>query len=482
MNDEPVLWRSNEVAEILDGQSPFDWTATGVSIDSRTVCSGDLFIPLKGDNFDGQDFILDAFNKGAVAAVSEDKGKNLEGLPVLAVNDAYEALNKLALAARKRCHAKIIGVTGSVGKTSIKDAIGKLLTAQGRTFYSPNSYNNHIGVPLSLAQIPIETEFAILELGMNHAGEIKLLSEMVKPDIAIISNIEPVHIEFFSSLEAIAMAKAEIFQGLKSDGVAILNRDNKYFDLLAELAFKSGASKVVGFGIHEDADLRLIEIKTSPTNSIITASINNKKFDYEVAIPGEHWAFNSLVILAAINYAGASLELAASSFSQIKPLKGRGEMHILSSNKGNIKLIDDSYNASPASVSAAISLIKKAVVKESGRRIMVLGDMMELGKNTKKYHLELAPKIVEAKIDLVYVTGKNMEMMSEILPDAVSVFVGKTSLELIDPLLNTLHGNDLVLIKGSAATSMSKVVNAIKDHLAVIDPKIKTFKERLDAF
>ena len=317
---------------------------------------------------------------------------------------------------------------------------------------------------------------------MNHAGEIKLLSEMVKPDIAIISNIEPVHIEFFSSLEAIAMAKAEIFQGLKSDGVAILNRDNKYFDLLAELALKSGASKVVGFGIHEDADFRLIEIKTSPTNSIITASINNKKFDYEVAIPGEHWAFNSLVILAAINYAGANLELAASSFSQVKPLKGRGETHILSSNQGNIKLIDDSYNASPVSVSAAISLIKKAVVKESGRRIMVLGDMMELGKNTKKYHLDLAPKIVEAKIDLVYVTGKNMEMMSEILPDAVSVFVGKTSLELIDPLLSTLHGNDLVLIKGSAATSMSTVVNAIKDHLAVIDPKINTFKERLDAF
>tara|TARA_A100001011_G_scaffold143638_5_gene151823 strand:- start:55356 stop:56804 length:1449 start_codon:yes stop_codon:yes gene_type:complete len=481
LNKKPDLWRSNEVAEILDVQSSFDWIATGVSIDSRTVCYGDLFIPLKGNNFDGHNFILDAFNKGAVAAVSENKANHLKGLPILVVNDAYEALNKLALEARKRCGAKIIAVTGSVGKTSIKDAIGKLLSAQGRTFFSPESYNNHIGVPLSLTRLPLKTEYAVLELGMNHAGEIKLLSEMVKPDIAIISNIEPVHIEFFSSLEEIAMAKAEIFEGLKLDGVAILNRDNKYFDLLSELAFKSGASKVVSFGLHEDAYFRLIEIKTSSSNSLIRASKNRKEFNYKVTISGEHWAFNSIVSLAAIYCAGANLELAAASFSDIKPLKGRGETHIFSSIKGKINLIDDSYNASPVSVSAAINLIKNAEVKENGRRILVLGDMMELGSKTKKYHLELAPKITEAKIDLVYVTGKNMEIMSETLPDTVSIFVAKTSQELIDPLLHTIKGNDLILIKGSAAMSMSKVVDAIRDRFDILDPEIKKSKERLDA-
>jgi UDP-N-acetylmuramoyl-tripeptide--D-alanyl-D-alanine ligase len=456
------LWTSAEAAIATNGTAPIAWHATGVSIDSRTVEAGDLFISISGPNYDGHDFVSGALEKGAAASlISHD----VEGLPsgsaLLNVVDTFKALNDLGRAGRDRSEAKVIAVTGSVGKTSVKEALGQLLSGQGETSYSRGSFNNHFGVPLSLARLPVSADYAVFELGMNHAGELIPLSQMVRPIVAIVTTVEPAHIEFFDSVDDIARAKAEIFQGLEEGGTAILNRDNKYFDLLSEAAISDGAGKVVGFGSHDDAQFKLVDFVLTSEGSTVEASFDGYRFTYRLAMPGQHWVQNSLAVLAAVQAVGADVFAAARAFADIKPPKGRGQRHTLPVNDGDFELIDDSYNASPVSIAAALEVLARTEPGSSGRRIVALGDMKELGSDSPNLHRAIAPQVDAANVDLVYAAGTEMKYMCEGLPGTVGVTHAATSDDLIQPLLTEIQPGDVVLVKGSAGSQMGKVVDAL---------------------
>jgi UDP-N-acetylmuramoyl-tripeptide--D-alanyl-D-alanine ligase len=456
------LWTSAEVAIATNGTAPIEWHATGVSIDSRTVEAGDLFIPISGPNFDGHEFIGGALKNGAAASlISHD----VVGLPgdsaLLSVADTFKALNDLGRAGRDRSEAKVIAVTGSVGKTGVKEALGQLLSGQGETSYSRGSFNNHFGVPLSLARLPVSADYAVFELGMNHAGELIPLSQMVRPIVAIVTTVEPAHIEFFASVDDIARAKAEIFQGLEEGGTAILNRDNKYFDLLSAAAIAAGAGKVIGFGAHDEAQFKLVDFVLTSEGSTVEASFDGYRFTYRLAMPGQHWVQNSLAALAAVQAVGADVVAAARAFADIKPPKGRGQRHTLPVNDGHFELIDDSYNASPVSIAAALEVLARAEPGPSGRRIVALGDMKELGSDSPDLHRAIAPQVGAANVDLVYAAGTKMKYMCEGLPGIIGVTHAATFEDLIQPLLTEIQPGDVVLVKGSAGSQMGKVVDAL---------------------
>ncbi len=461
MSDLKPLWLSEDAAQVTAGSTNL-WRASGVSIDSRTIEPGDLFVPISGPNFDGHEFVVSALESGAAATIVSRAIEGLpEGAPVLKVTDTFEALNDLGRAGRDRSFAKVIAVTGSVGKTGVKEALGQLLSDQGQTSYSRGSFNNHYGVPLSLARLPQSADYAVFELGMNHAGELTPLSQMVRPIVAIVTTVEPAHIEFFSSVDDIARAKAEIFVGLEKGGTAILNRDNKYFGLLSEAAMAAGAGKVIGFGIHNEAQFKLVDFVLGPTGSTVEASFDGYRFTYRLSMPGQHWVQNSLAVLAAVQAVGADVFAAARSFVDIKPPKGRGQRHRLSVFDGIIEVIDDSYNASPVSIAAALEVLARSEPGPSGRRIAALGDMRELGAESADLHRGLAPKVEAAGVDLVYAAGPEMKHLCDLLPGTIGIVHTENSDDLIQPLMDEIQPGDVALVKGSAGSQMGKVVAAL---------------------
>jgi UDP-N-acetylmuramoyl-tripeptide--D-alanyl-D-alanine ligase len=349
----------------------------GVSIDSRTVAPGDLFVAIKGDRFDGHDFARAALEReAAVALIAKDKLEALGGTgPYLVVADPLAALVKLGIAARNRSQAKIAAVTGSVGKTGTKEMLAAALRRSGETHASVASYNNHWGVPLTLARMPTSARYGVYEIGMNHAGEITPLSGFVRPNVAIITTVEPVHIEFFPNVEAIADAKAEIFAGVERGGTAVLNCDNAHFERLKRHADARGL-RIVTFGAAEGADCRLIDVALHPTSSSVSASILGAPVTYKLGAPGRHIVQNSLAVLAAAALLDADLALAALALADVGAREGRGERFALPLPSGGVfVLIDESYNANPASMRAAIELLG-ATPTVGGRRIAVLGDML----------------------------------------------------------------------------------------------------------
>lgn len=457
-----ILWQSDDAALATHGNSAVSWQATGVSIDSRTVEPGDLFVPISGPNFDGHDFVVSALEKGAAASMISHAVDGLaKEAPVLRVEDSFAALNDLGRAGRNRSAAKVIAVTGSVGKTGVKEALGQLLGGQGKTSYSRGSFNNHFGVPLSLARLPKSADYAVFELGMNHAGELTPLSKMVRPIVAIITTVEPAHIEFFSSVDDIARAKAEIFNGLEAGGTAILNRDNKYYDLLFEAAKAAGAGKVIGFGAHNDADFKLVDFVLSSEGSKVEASFDGYRFSYRLAMPGRHWVQNSLAVLAAVQAVGADVFAAARAFADITPPEGRGQRHLIPVKDGSVDLIDDSYNASPVSIAAALEVLAHAELGPSGRRIAALGDMRELGTDSADLHRGLSASVEAAGVDLVFAAGPEMKHMCDALPTDLGIVHAEKSADLIAPLLDEIQPGDVVLVKGSAGSQMGKVVKAL---------------------
>ena len=457
-----ALWTSAEAVAATRGTSERAWEASGVSIDSRTVGVGDLFVALAGPNFDGHDFVSDALAKGAVAAmVSRLPLGVAAGAPLLMVEDTLAALTELGRAARKRCRARIVGVTGSVGKTGTKEALRAAFERQGRTVASAASLNNQWGVPLSLARMPRNTEYGVFEIGMNHPGEIAALTRLVEPEVAVITTVVAAHLGFFPSVEAIADAKAEIFEGMSPTGVAVLNVDNPHYHRLAAAARARGVSRILGFGEGAGADVRLIDCHLYSTASAVTAQVRGEILDYCLSLPGRHWVLNSLAVMAAVKAAGGDLSVAAAAMGRLEALSGRGKRHRFAAAGGIATLIDESYNANPDSMRAALSVLASADPPLGGRRIAVLGDMLELGAEADELHAALAEPIALAGVDLVFTVGRHMRELDHALPARRCGGHAETSAALLPILAGALRSGDVVMVKGSLGTRMIEIVKPL---------------------
>ncbi len=458
------LWSAIEAKDATAGSllGSKEWSASGVSIDSRTIESGDLFVALQGPNRDAHEFVSAAFKRGAAAAVvSSGLSKIDKTRSYLRVDDTFNALNDLAVAARTRCSGKRIAVTGSVGKTGTKEMLKLVLGAQAKTHASAASYNNLWGVPLTLARMPNDTEFGIFEIGMNHAGEISPLTRLVSPHVAIITTVEPVHLEFFESVEDIADAKAEIFEGLVAPGVAVLAAESQHLQRLTESAKNCGVETLLIFGQSENADIRLKSVVPTATGSAVEANVCGQEVSYRLLVVGRHWVMNSLAVLAAVHAVGADVVQATRSLVGMHEPKGRGQSHHVEMNGGYICVVDESYNANPASMRAAIEALRHREVKHGGRRIVVLGDMLELGEQGSELHASLNQCIRDAEVDLVFLSGPLMKNLWAELDTAVRGEYTATSVELIAPILSNVHAGDTLMVKGSLGSKMGLIVEAI---------------------
>jgi len=437
---------------------------SGLSIDSRTIGPGEAYFAIKGDVHDGHDFVAAALKAGAALAVVEaaQRDRFASDAPLLVVKDVLAGLVDLSRAARARLAAQVIAVTGSVGKTSTKEALRCVLGAQGPTHASAASFNNHWGVPLSLARCPASVRFAIFEIGMNHAGEIEPLVRLVRPRVAIITTVEPVHLEFFAGIEAIADAKAEIFTGVEPGGAVVLNRDNAQFARLSRRAKKLAISRIVSFGASKKSDARLLDVSLHAACSAVHAKILGHDVTYKLGMPGRHMAMNSLAVLAAASLAGADLALAALSLSQIEPAAGRGVRRALEVASGEATLIDESYNANPASMAAALNVLGRAAVGPHGRRIAVLGDMLELGPTGPELHRGLVEAVKANHVDLVYCCGPLMRNLWDALSTGKRGGYAESAASLEAEAVGAIRAGDAIMVKGSLGSKMKTIVNALE--------------------
>jgi UDP-N-acetylmuramoyl-tripeptide--D-alanyl-D-alanine ligase len=460
-----ALWTVDDMAAAMgaERQGALPPAISGLSIDTRTIAPGEAFFALTGDNRDGHGFVGAALAANAgLAVVAADRRAELPpDAPLLIVRDVLEALRALAAAARARTAAKVIGVTGSVGKTSTKEALRLALSKDGETHASVASYNNHWGVPLSLARCPASAQYAVLEMGMNHPGEIEPLARLARPHVAIITTIAPVHLEFFGTLAKIADAKAEIFLGLDHDGVAILNRDNSQFAHLKRRAREAGVARVVAFGEHAKSDARLIKYALHPDCSTVAANILGTDITYKIGAPGRHLVHNSLAVLAATALVGADLALAALALAEFAPVTGRGAVTAIELPGGTARVIDESYNANPASVAAALALLGQAPVGPRGRRIAVLGDMLELGPRGRALHRGLSAAVEANAIDLVFCCGPLMHALWQALPAGRRGGYAENAAALESQVVSAIRGGDAVMIKGSLGSRMAPIVKAL---------------------
>lgn len=459
------LWHAGEVQRATGGRAPPgraapDWTASGVSIDSRSLEDGDLFVALKGPNFDGHDYVTVARAAGAAAAVVHRLPEGLTAdAPLVLVEDTDIALEALGRAARERTDARICCITGSVGKTGTKEALATALAAVGSTAASRGNLNNRWGVPLSLARMPRRVAFGVFELGMNNPGELTPLACLSRPHVAIITTVTDAHLEFFASVEAIADAKAEIFAGMGADGVAILHRESPFYNRLAAAAAACGVGRIVGFGADPAAEARLVEHRPGADGDHVWANLFGREIDYRLGLAGRHWAINSLAALAAVDAMGGDTARAAGALAKLRPLKGRGERHRIALENGSFELIDESYNASPAAMRAAFAVL--AGRESSGRRIAILGDMLELGAEAEALHAALAPDLEQAGIDLAFTAGPIMGALHAALPAAMRGGHAADADALTPVVLASLRAGDVVLVKGSFGSRMAPVVDAV---------------------
>jgi UDP-N-acetylmuramoyl-tripeptide--D-alanyl-D-alanine ligase len=456
----PALWTDAEAAAATRGRVSAPFAARGVSIDTRTLARDDLFCAIQGVSKDGHEFVDAAFKAGAAAALVQTGRIARPPGPLVEVPDTLAALRDLGRAARQRTGARIAAITGSVGKTGTKEALRAVLAPQGPTHASAGSLNNHWGAPLSLARMPRDVRYGIFELGMNHPGEITPLAELVRPHVALITWIAPAHTEFFKSVAEIADAKAEIFTGMVG-GTAILPRDSDHFERLRRHATRAGLKHIISFGVHPEADARLIEANLAPTRSTVTAEILGARLRYTIGSPGRHWVANSLAVLATVQALGADLARAALALSDVQPPKGRGARHRVPLGRGAFVLIDESYNASPEAVRAAIATLALATPDTGGRRIAVLGDMRELGDNADAIHAELAPSLMAAKVDKVFTCGTHMAALSQALPAPLRGEHAADSAALQPVITAHVAPGDVVLVKGSLGSRMAPIVQAL---------------------
>jgi UDP-N-acetylmuramoyl-tripeptide--D-alanyl-D-alanine ligase len=463
-----VLWSTEAFVAAADGRlagAP-PRAVTGVSIDSRTISPGDAFIAIEGPNRDGHDFVATALQAGAgLAVVADGRVPDDLGPLVVVPDDPLAALERIGAAARARMQGSVLAVTGSVGKTGTKEMLRLALSPLGPTHAPVGSFNNHWGVPLTLARMPEETDYGIFEIGMNHPGEIRPLTGLVRPHVAIVTTVEPVHLAYFDGEAAIAEAKAEIFEGLEPHGAAVLNRDNKWFELLAERAGAQGA-RIVSFGEHPSADVRLERISLSEEGSSIQAVLAGEPVTYRLGAPGRHLAQNSLAVIAAANAIGADMTRVMLALAQFRAPRGRGERLQLRHPSGPFTLIDESYNANPASTRAALALLGQSRPEGRGRRIAVLGDMLELGEEAPTMHRELAAAVEESGADLVFLAGPEMQGLWQDLPDRRRGAYAASAAELEPILCETIGPGDVVMMKASLGTRLGPVVDGLKRYFA----------------
>jgi UDP-N-acetylmuramoyl-tripeptide--D-alanyl-D-alanine ligase len=461
-----ALWTVDAMAAATGAErrGALPQSVSSLSIDSRTVAPGEAFFAIAGEHRDGHEFVPQALKgNAALAVVAAGRGDTLPAdAPLLLVPDVLAALRALAAAARARTDAKVIGVTGSVGKTGTKEALRLALGKDGETHASVASYNNHWGVPLSLARCPASARYAVLEMGMNHAGEIAPLSRLARPHVAIITTIAPVHLEFFGSLAKIADAKAEIFLGLEPDGAAVLDRDNAQFARLKRRAKEAGVARVVSFGEDAKADARLIKYVLHPDCSTVEAQILGTDLTYKIGAPGRHLVRNSLAVLATSVLVGADLALAALALAEFKAGSGRGALVEIDLPGGPIFVLDESYNANPASVEAALALLGQVATGPRGRRIAVLGDMLELGPRGRALHRGLAAPIEANAVDLVFCCGELMRALWQALPAARRGGYAEDAAALEAQVLAAIRPGDVVMVKGSLGSRMAPIVNALQ--------------------
>lgn len=451
-----VLWSAKDAAMATQGQVVGDWDISGLSIDTRSLSKGDLFVPLK-DARDGHEFIEAAYLAGAGAVISENP---ILGKPALIVKDSLKALEDLAVAARQRSKALRIAVTGSVGKTSVKDALATVFASFGDTHKSQKSFNNHWGVPLTLASMPQDAQYGVFETGMNHAGELSELSKLVSPNIALITTIAGAHLSNFESVDAIADAKSEIMDGMEAGSTVILNGDNEYTPRLSEKAQKLGL-KVLTFG-HGNCDVSIVTAKAHAGGSNTRLRINYQQYDVTLSVPGEHWFSNAAACMAVAFAAGLNMRKSAMAMRKIMPLAGRGEIISVELDGKAFTLIDESYNANPTSMRAAISILAQA----ERRKIAVLGDMGELGKTELELHAALSDPLIEAGVERVIVTGECMRALRGALPQKMRALWCQDIDGALQALREELQEGDTVLIKGSNAANLGKLVNILKAELS----------------
>ncbi|WP_425409531.1 UDP-N-acetylmuramoylalanyl-D-glutamyl-2,6-diaminopimelate--D-alanyl-D-alanine ligase [Hyphococcus sp.] len=440
-----------------------EWAAGGISIDTRTLKPGDIFVALR-DARDGHEFLKNAFDAGACAALVARAPKDApEGAPLLVVGDTLEGLRDLAAAARMRNFGKRIAVTGSAGKTSTKEILRAILSGAGAVHAADKSFNNHWGVPLTLARLPMHADFGVFEIGMNHPGEITPLTGLVRPHAAIVTTVAAAHLEFFKSVEEIAEAKAEIFSGLAPGGVAVLPFDNEFFPLLKKRAEQAGAASFVTFGEKDGADFQLLDYKAEGVGARLKTKINGKPHVFFAGAPGRHQAANMLAALAAAEAVGAPLEMCMKALAAITPAEGRGARTAITLDNGEATLIDESYNANPASMTAAIGLLGASEPGKGGRRIAILGEMLELGPEGAALHANLSKALVAAKVDRVYAAGGLMRHLWDALPPQMRGLHAGDAVGLVGPVLDAVAAGDIVMVKGSNASKVSAVARALKD-------------------
>lgn len=450
------LWTSAEIAEATGGSASADFSVTGVAFDSREIGPGDLFIALKGETTDGHRFIDKAVAAGAAGVIVSEP----VDAPHVLVPDTTRALNDLGIASRARTSARIIGVTGSVGKTTTKEALFAALDrgAPGRVHRSVKSYNNHTGVPLSLARMPRDARYAVLEMGMNHSGELRALTAMVRPHVAIVTAIASAHREFFASDEDIADAKGEIFEGLEPGGVAIIPFDSPHRDRLIAHA-RPHAGRIVTFGMDKGADVHAAYAMPADRGTMVSAKVGESQVNFTLPQPGQHMVSNALAVLAAVQAVGGDLGAAGLALAELGGLKGRGERHLISVNGGEALLIDESYNANPASMAATLAVL--GAEKVEGRRIAVLGSMKELGTESDSFHAALADPIRSAGVERVILVGEEMAALAKALggeADLTHVADAPAATEIVR---QSIRPGDAILVKGSNSLGLARLVEAL---------------------
>jgi UDP-N-acetylmuramoyl-tripeptide--D-alanyl-D-alanine ligase len=456
-----ALWTSTEVAEALSPvtiSGRFD--ASGVTFDSRAVNPGDLFFALSGETTDGHAYVDGAFARGAAAAVVSREMPDAKG-PLVRVPDTMAALVALGRAGRHRSQARIASVTGSVGKTSTKDALRAMLSAQAPTEASAASYNNHVGVPISLCRLPRAARYGVFEIGMNHPGEIEPLARQVEAHVGLITNVEAAHIGHMGSEEAIADEKACLFAGMASGAVAVLNRDSRHYERLAVRARQFGVARVVGFGKSDLSDARLVACDLQDSGSDVVATIHGRRIAYRLGAAGEHWALNSVAALAVVEALGADVIEAAGTLAEVKASAGRGARRRLKFGTGTIELLDESYNANPASVRAMLAVLARTEPGPGGRRVLALGDMRELGEGADAYHAGLADAVAASGATRVFLCGPHMRALWDRLAATQRGAHQPDSAALAGEVAAALRAGDVIAVKGSLGSKMKIVVDAI---------------------